>query len=561
VYFTNYVDQRFYRQFPDSEAEPMTPAEKLRFADGIVDESRERLICVREDHRLPGEAKNELVALVLADNPDGGLVLASGNDFYSSPRLSPDGKRLAWIAWNHPNLPWDGTELWVADLDETGFLKNVDLVAGGKTESIFQPEWSPDGVLHFVSDRTGWWNLFRWRDDRVEPLCPMEAEFGKPHWRFGNNTYGFETAESIICSYTQNGSWHLARLNSTSGQLNPFKLPYSSIAGVKIGAGHAVFVGGTSTDSDVIARLNLATEELEVIRRANSLTVEPGYLSRPEPLEFPTENGLTAHAIYYRPHNQDYVGPPDEKPPLMVLSHGGPTGAASTSLQLKTQYWTSRGFAVLDVNYGGSTGYGRDYRERLYGQWGVVDVMDCINAARYLVDRGEADGDRLIIRGGSAGGFTTLCAITFHDVFDAGASHFGIGELEVFAGETHKFESRYLDNLIGPYPEQQDLYAERSALRFVDQIACPLILFQGLEDKIVPPNQAEMMFEVVRDRGLPVAYIPFEGEQHGFRQAKNIKKSLDSELYFYSQVFGFDLAVPVEPIRIENLDRGPSTRS
>lgn len=554
VYFTNYVDQRFYRQYPDSEAEPMTPAEKLRFADGIIDVSRQRLICVREDHRHAGEAKNDLVALDLGDNPEGGVILVSGNDFYSSPRLSPDGKRLAWITWNHPNLPWDGSELWVAELDAAGGPTFPILVAGGDAESIFQPEWSPDGVLHFVSDRTGWWNLYRWHDDQVESLCQMEAEFGRPQWQFGMTTYGFESAESIICSYTQNGVWNLARLNTANGHLSPFDIPYSSVSGVVVGKDCAVFVGGSPTQSQVIVRLVLSTGELEVLRRTNSLTVDSDYLATPQSIEFPTEGGLTAHAIYYRPHNQDYCGPSAERPPLLVLSHGGPTGATSTSLQLKIQYWTSRGIAVLDVNYGGSTGYGRAYRERLYGQWGVVDVMDCIHGAQHLVNLGEADGDRLIIRGGSAGGFTTLCAITFHDVFNAGASHYGIGELEVFAGETHKFESRYLESLIGPYPERRDLYIERSALRFADQIACPLILFQGLEDRIVPPNQAEMMFEVVREQGLPVAYIPFEGEQHGFRQAKNIKIALDGELYFYSKVFGFDLAVPVEPIVIENLD-------
>ncbi len=556
VYFTNYVDQRFYRQYPDSEAEPLTPAEKLRFADGIFDDRRQRLICVQEDHRQAGEAKNELVALDLGENPEGGDVLISGNDFYASPRLSPDGKRLAWITWNHPNLPWDGTELWVADLDEDGKLGRQVLVAGSVSESIFQPEWSPEGVLHFVSDRTGWWNLYRWRDDQVEPLCPMEAEFGVPQWLFGMSTYGFDSSESIVCSYTQNGCWHLAQLNASDGHLKNIDIPYSRISGVKVGPRYAAFIGGSPAGSDAIVRLDLASEKADVIRFANSLTVEPGYLSQPEAIDFPTENSLVAHAIYYRPHNQDYSGPVDEKPPLLVFSHGGPTGASSTSLELKIQYWTSRGFAVLDVNYGGSTGYGRAYRERLYGQWGVVDVMDCINGARYLVDRHEVDGDRLIIRGGSAGGFTTLCAITFHDLFNAGASHYGIGDLVVFAGETHKFESHYLHNLIGPFPERQDLYLERSALRFADQISCPLILFQGLEDEIVPPNQAEMMFEVVRSRGLPVAYIPFDGEQHGFRQAKNIKKSLDGELYFYSRIFNFDLAVPVEPVFIENLAGG-----
>ncbi|MEA3344925.1 MAG: S9 family peptidase [Chloroflexota bacterium] len=551
VYFSNFADQRLYRQDTDAQPQPITPEVDLRYADGVMDRRRGRIICVREDHTTGREVVNAIVSLDLEDS-DGGQVLVSGNDFYASPRLSPDGSRLAWLTWNHPNMPWDGTELWVGELEDDGSLGQTERVAGGEDESIFQPEWSPDGVLHFVSDRTGWWNLYRWRDERVEPLAEMEAEFGKPQWVFGMSTYGFESAERIICSYTQQGIWHLASLDTETGELKPIENPYSQIAQVRVAPGRVLFLGGSSTEPTSVVQLDLATRELEVLRRSSEAEIDAGYLSSPQVIEFPTERGLTAHAFFYGPKNRDYAVPSDERPPLLVISHGGPTSATSTALSLGIQYWTSRGIAVLDVNYGGSTGYGREYRQRLDGQWGVVDVDDCVNGARYLVERGEVDGDRLIIRGGSAGGYTTLCALTFRDIFDAGASYYGVSDLEALTKETHKFESRYLDRMVGPYPERRDLYRERSPIHFTEHLSCPVIFFQGLEDRIVPPNQAELMAEALREKGMPVAHLAFEGEQHGFRRAENIKRALDAELYFYSQVFGFELAEQVEPVFIEN---------
>lgn len=548
IIFSNFDDQQLYRQDPGAEPRPITPEADLRYADGVIDRRRNRLICVREDHTNDGrEAVNALVSLDLAGG-NGGQVLVSGNDFYASPRLSPDGSRLAWLTWHHPNMPWDGTELWVGEFGEDGSLGHAERVAGGVNESIFQPEWSPDGTLYFVSDRTGWWNLYRWRAGQAEPLCEMEAEFGLPQWIFGMSTYGFESAERIICTYTQGGVWHLASLDPVTGKLEGIETPYTDIDFLQVSPGRVVFLAGSPTEPTSVVQLNLATRELEVLRRSTNVKVDPGYLSQPQAIEFPTEHGLTAHAFFYPPRNCDYVGPAGERPPLLVMSHGGPTSATSSTFDLGIQYWTSRGIAVLDVNYGGSTGYGRPYRQRLEGQWGVVDVDDCVNGARYLVEQGEVDGERLIIRGGSAGGYTTLCALTFRDVFKAGASYFGISDLEALARETHKFESRYLDRLIGPYPQRRDLYQERSPIHFVERLSCPLIFFQGLEDEVVPPGQAEMMVEALRARGLPVAYVPFEGEQHGFRRAENIKRSLDAELYFYSQIFGFELADPVEPV-------------
>jgi dipeptidyl aminopeptidase/acylaminoacyl peptidase len=553
VYFSNYADQRIYRQTPGSIPQPVTRSEKMYYADGVIDRERRRMICVREDHTAPGrDAINTIVSINL-DGDEAGTVLISGNDFYSSPRLSRDGKRLTWLTWNHPNMPWDGTELWVAALNNDGTVGRAELIAGGASESIFQPQWSPEDVLHFVSDRTGWWNLYRWAEGKIEILCEMEAEFGAPQWGFRMSTYGFESENRIICAYNDQGNWRLASLDLMTRKLEPIDTQYTEISNLRVDASRAVFTGGSPTEALSIISVNLATRKIETLRRSSSAEIDEGYLSIPEAIEYPTENGLAAHAFFYPPRNRDYTASQDERPPLLVISHGGPTGAATTTLKLMIQYWTSRGIGVLDVNYGGSTGYGRAYRERLNGNWGVVDVDDCVNGALYLVERGLADGNRLIIRGGSAGGYTTLAALTFRDVFKAGASYYGVSDLEALEQDCHKFESRYNTSLIGPYPEREELYKARSPIHFTDRLSCPIILFQGLEDKVVPPNQAEMMFDAARAKGLPVAYIPFEGEQHGFRQAKNIKRSLDGELYFYSKVFGFELADEVEPVEIENL--------
>jgi dipeptidyl aminopeptidase/acylaminoacyl peptidase len=555
VYFSNFADQRLYRQRPGEEPQALSPENGHRYADVVVDTPRSRIVAVREDHNAAeGEPVNELVGIGLEDGEE--RVLASGKDFYSSPRLSPDGRRLAWLAWNHPNMPWDGTELWSCELDGEGSPEGAERVAGGPKESVFQPEWSPDGTLHFVSDRTGWWNLYRFREGNVEPLVEMEAEFGEPQWVFGMSTYAFTSPARIVCSYKERGSSRLALLDPGTGRLEGIETPYSDIAFVRAGEGtvpRVVFRGASATEPASVVSLDLATGEHEVLRRSGEDEVDPGYLSVPEPVEFPTEYGLTAHAFFYPPQNKDYRAPEGELPPLLVMIHGGPTAATSPALDLGIQYWSSRGIAVLDVNYGGSTGYGREYRKRLDGMWGVVDVDDCANGALHLAEKGLVDGNRLMITGGSAGGYTTLCALAFRDDFAAGASHFGVSNVEALARETHKFESRYLERLIGPYPERADLYRERSPIHSTDRLSCPVIFFQGLEDEVVPPNQAETMFEALKEKGLPVAHVPFEGEQHGFRRAENIRRALDGELYFYSRVFGFDLADPVEPLPIENL--------
>jgi len=552
IVFSNFTDQRLYVQPIGAQPRPLTPSAARRFADGQFDRRRNLFYSVREDHSGDGEAVNTVVTLDL-DSDDGGTVVLSGNDFYSSPRLSPDGSQLAWLSWNHPNMPWDGTELWLGQLNGDGSVRERQRIAGGDNKSVCQPQWSPDGVLHFVSDRTGWWNLYRWRENQVEALCPMAAEFGQPQWVFGGSLYGFTSEKQIVCSYSKNGHDYLATLDTATKTLRDIELPYSAISQVRVAADRVVFIGASSTEASAVVALDLSTKQFEVLRRSRATTVEAGYLSEARAIEFPTEQGLTAHGYFYPPKNRDYAAPANEKPPLLVMSHGGPTSSSSGSLKYSTQYWTSRGIAVLDVNYGGSSGYGRAYRERLNGNWGVVDVDDCANGARFLGQRGAADGNRLAIRGGSAGGYTTLCALTFRDVFKAGASLYGISDLEALAKDTHKFESRYLDRLIGPYPERRDLYVARSPIHFTDRLNCPMILFQGLEDKVVPPNQAEKMVAAVRAKKLPVAYLTFEGEQHGFRKAENIKRVLEAELFFYSKVFGFELAEPVEPVDIENL--------
>lgn len=551
VYSANFADQHLL-QIADGRATPLVAVKGHRFADLTFDPHRRRVLAVREDHTAGGhEPVNTLVG-VAADG-SGQQVLASGHNFYSSPALSPDGRRLAWLAWNHPNMPWDGCELWLADVAADGSLQHAAVIAGSANESIFQPQWSPDGELFFVAEPTGWWNLYRWRNSRAEPLAPLAAEFGAPQWVFGLSTYACLGGGKLLCTYRTQDGTKFAVCHADSQQLERLDVPFTDIRYVRAAGSRAVFLAGSPTQPSAVVQLDLVSRRTTVLRRSTELQLDAGYLSVPQAIEFPTENGRTAHGFFYAPRNRDFTAPAGELPPLLVKSHGGPTSATAPTLNLGIQFWTSRGIGVLDVNYGGSTGYGRAYRQRLDGQWGVVDVDDCANGAKHLVAQGRADGRRLMITGGSAGGYTTLCAVTFRSVFRAGASHYGISDAAILAKETHKFESRYLDRLIGPYPQRADLYRERSPIHFAERIGCPVIFFQGLEDEVVPPNQAEMLFRALKERGIVVAYVPFAGEQHGFRQAANIKRALDGELYFYSRVFGFRLADAVEPLAIENL--------
>ena len=554
MYFSNFSDQRLYRQENGGDPQAITPEQPLRYADGVFDRRRGRVICVREDHSGDGEPVNTIVG-VDGEGREPQQVLFSGSDFCAAPRLSSDGAWLTWLAWYHPNMPWDGTTLMLAEILADGTLGEPRVIAGGRDESVLLPLWSPEGELHFVTDRNGWWNLYRWRNGTVQPVLEMESEFARPQWVFDAATYGFLDDGRIACSFVERGIWNLGIVDPGTGELARLDLPYSEMGrGYLRASGHRiVFTAGAPDKPMTLMSLDVPSGTLQTLQQAHNLEVDSAYISAPEPVEFETTYGRTAHAFFYPPRNPEFVAPENERPPLLVKSHGGPTAATSIALDLGIQFWTTRGFGVVDVNYGGSTGYGTEYRRRLNGTWGVVDVDDCVNAARFLVERGDADRDRLAIDGASAGGYTTLAALTFHDVFRAGTSLYGVSDLEALARETHKFESRYLDSLVGPYPERQDLYAERSPINHTHLLSCPLLLLQGLEDEIVPPNQAVTMFEAVKEKGLPTAYMPFEGEQHGFRRSENIERALEVELYFYSRVFGFEPADPIEPVEIENL--------
>jgi dipeptidyl aminopeptidase/acylaminoacyl peptidase len=555
VYFSNFDDQHLYRQDAGAAPQLFAGQDGMRYADAVLDRRRARMIVVREDHTAGGfQAVNSLVAIDLAAGGSA-EILVSGNDFYASPCVSLGGDTLAWLTWNHPNMPWDGTELWIAKLLPDGSLADRRLLAGGESESIFQPCWSPDGDLYFVSDRTGFWNLYRWEPETatITALHPMDAEFGMPQWVFGLSSYALAGDSPLICSYLVEGIAQLAMLDVHSLAFSPLNLQYATIDAVLAAPGEAFLVAASAMAGIALLRLDLSTGQTEIIRRASDIVLAAAYISVAQPISFPTEGGLTAYGFLYPPTNPDFAAPPGELPPLIVMSHGGPTAATSPHFRLSIQYWTTRGFTVFDVNYGGSTGYGRAYRERLKGMWGVVDLVDCVNGARYLVDQGLVDGKRLAIRGGSAGGYTTLCALTFTDVFAVGASYFGISNLEALAKDTHKFESRYLDSIVGPYPERSDIYVARSAIHHTSLLSSPMILLQGADDPIVPLNQAQTMYEAVRARELPVAMIVFPGEQHGFVRLDNNVRALEAELYFYAKILEFEPADPIEAVEIENL--------
>lgn len=522
----------------------------MRYADLVWEHGRQRLIAIREDHT---DSDIQAVNTIVAIDPESGstgTVLVEGADFYLYPRISPDGKKLAWIQWNHPNMPWDGTELWVGDLNDHG-VSHAERVAGGLDESVVQPVWSPDGTLYFVSDRSNWWNLYRWDDGKAVPIiAPMAAEFGQPNWQIGTANYGF-LGDDIIAFYSQNGSDQLVRIHPRSGEMTPMNSDYTVYAQVRTNAKRAVLFAASATEPRALVSWD-PEKGFQVMKASGEVPIGSEDISVPQAIEFPTENGLTAHAFFYPPRNHQFQAPVGDKPPLIVFSHGGPTGNTVAVFSLAIQYWTTRGFAVVDVNYGGSTGYGRAYRNRLYDAWGLVDVADCTNAARYLARQGLVDENRLAIRGGSAGGYTTLACLTFTDAFHVGASYYGVSDIGALARETHKFESRYMDKLVGPWPEAAEVYHARSPIMHAEQLTRPVIFFQGLDDKIVLPNQADLMVQSLKDRGIPVAYLTFEGEGHGFVQAENVIRAQEAELYFYAQILGIDLSDAIEPVPIDH---------
>ena len=551
VLFVNMADQRLHVS-SRGKTSPVLPPNKCRYADFTFRPESRQVVAVREDHSVPNsEAINCLVLLDLAWIGTE-VVLASGYDFYSSPALSPDGSKVAWLCWNHPHMPWDETELWVADLDDEGSPENSRCLIFQTGVSLCQPRWSPTGVLHVISDETGWWNLYAVTEEGQSPLCPQSKEFGEPQWVLGQSSYAFIDDARILCSWHSDGGQELGILDLEDGSLTLLDTPYTEFSYIQAEGKKAAFLGASPTRFGELVLMDLESMERRVIRKASRDGIDDSQVSTPQPIEFQTEGGERAHAFYYPPFNPNYAGPEDELPPLLVKSHGGPTHSTGSSLNMEIQYWTSRGYAVVDVNYRGSTGFGTAYRRRLAGNWGLVDVQDSVHAARHLVTQGMADPERKAVMGGSAGGFTTLACLAFTDEFQAGMSRYGVGDLGALARDTHKFESRYLDSLIGPYPEDISVYDQRSPLNSAHQIACPVLFIQGLEDKIVPPEQAERMVSALRQNGIPVAYLAFPGEQHGFRMSENIMAAIETEEFFLSQIFGIAPAFPPKVIDIDN---------
>ena len=550
LWYSNVNDSRVWHKSRDGTAVPITSGENCRYADLVRDPNRNQLIAVSEEH-IEGikEPYNRLIGI----RETGDVVtLVEGADFYASPTLSNDGKWLSWLSWDHPCMPWDGTLLWRAPIENDGSVGERVLLAGGSNRSIFQPTFAPDGTLYFVSDQSGWWNLYRLRENNIELVLPLEAECGVPQWNFGLSTYGFASEHLVVISYIVDGLSKLATVDLRTSAFSPIHSSFVDISGLKAGDGRVIFVGGSLLKLPAVASINLETKEIDIIYQSGEANLGVSDISRPTPVSIPVGKNETTHGFFYQPRNASYVGPSDALPPLIVKCHGGPTGQTSTALNLKTQYWTTRGFAVLDVNYRGSSGYGRAYREKLNGKWGLADVEDCVSGANWLAAKGWVDGGRMAISGSSAGGYTTLCAITFAECFAAGASYYGIGDLSKLAKETHKFESSYLDILIGSLAEENPDISDRSPINSVEMLTCPVIFFQGLEDKVVSPAQAEAMVTALRKNGIPVAYLPFSNEGHGFRQSENIKRALEGELYFYGRVFGFQPADNLPTVSIEN---------
>ena len=569
VFFTNYADQRLYRVRPGGEPEPLTGeplrARSVRYAAPVVSPDGRFLFCVRERHPDPDIASGVVndVVVLRTDGTGGVHALAEGHDFYAHVTVSPDGRRLAWTSWDHPSMPWDSTELWEAELDDEARVVSARLVAGGEHLSVTQPKYSPDGVLHFVADPDGWWNLHVDEGGETRVLVPMEAELGAADWVFGTSSYAILGDGSIVATWSERGIGRLGVLRPGECAFEDLQSAYTTFAQLRASddGSSVLALAGAASEASAVVRIRaealsrVGLPLVERLRASREATVDAAYLSAPQAIEFPTEGGLTAHALYYPPRSPDFEAPRGELPPLLVQVHGGPTSSASSVLNYGIQFWTSRGFAVVDVNYGGSTGYGREYRERLRGRWGVVDVDDCVNVARFLAESGRADPARLVIRGGSAGGWTTLCALTFRDAFASGTSYFGVADAAALARETHKFESRYMDSMIGPWPDDEERYEKRSPIFHGERLDTPMILFQGLEDKVVPPAQAEVMVAALDKKEVPHAYVAFEGEQHGFRRAENLRRTAEAELYFYGRVLGFVPAGELTPVDIAHEER------
>ncbi len=556
VIFSNFADQRLYSQKGDEEPAPLTTEDNLRYADGVFDAGRSRIVVVQEDHRPEtlrshGEARNEIAAVDLQDGAS--TVLFRGNDFVAYPRLSVDGRRLAWIGWDHPNMPWDTVYLYVADVDQAGNLSDIQILNGAETESVLQPLWAPSGELYFSADRSGYWSLYCWDGAEVRPVLERPADLGGPLWGLGASFFDILPDGTIVASYLNNAAHELAVIDVQDGTFELLDVGEAEVSEPVVVGERLFGIAEYPGRPHELVEIDPASGGLTPVRRAGEMPIDPSFVSIPERMDYETSNGERAHGVYYPPTNPDCIADGDEKPPLIVMAHGGPTGHKSATFQLDIQFWTTRGFAVFNVNYRGSTGFGRAYRQRLYKDWGIVDVEDAVNGALFLAAQGLADRSRLLIRGGSAGGYVVLATLAFHDTFAAGANYYGVSDMEALAQDTHKFESRYTDQLVGPYPEMKEVYVARSPIHHLGGFDRPLITFQGLEDEIVPPNQSEAIFTALKEKGVPTAYLTFAEEQHGFRKAENRERALEAELAFYGRVLGFTPAGSLPQIQIENL--------
>jgi dipeptidyl aminopeptidase/acylaminoacyl peptidase len=534
IFYVLDSDQRIYHyDIASKKTRALTAEGAYRYADFCYDPMRTRLIVVREDCSV--DTHQPTSAIIALDLHNSAIqLLAQGADFYSNPRLSPCGKQFSFLRWNHPNMPWDGTECVLAQLNPDSEILSSAVIAGGVQESIFQPQWSPAGELFFISDRSNWWNIYRWRDGKAEAVCVLDAEFATPQWMFGMSTYGFLSSNEIFCCFSQQGFWQPGVIQIDTKVLTAIASDFRDIANIHCHNGSAYFVAASASKSTQLWQY--AGGKLIALSET-AIAITTDFIAAAQPIEFPTRDGESARGFFYAPKNPQVTQPSEKLPPLLVMCHGGPTGATESSLNLKIQFWTSRGFAVLDVNYRGSTGYGRRYRDRLKNNWGITDVIDVCSGVNYLIAQQKIDPHKVAIRGSSAGGYTVLAALTFSDVFKAGASLYGIGDLEALARDTHKFEAHYLDSLVGEYPAQQKIYQDRSPIHHIEQLNCPVIFLQGLQDKVVPPAQAEAMVAALQKKGIMTKYITFEEEGHGFRQAPNIQRALNEELEFYLTVF------------------------
>lgn len=551
IYFVNYSDQQIYKKSKD-QIEQLTNLDNHRFADFVIDSHGKYLYGVCEKHS-PDKVTNMLICLNIETKHID--IIASGFDFYMSPRLSPDNLKLTWVCWNHPNMPWDGTELWLADINGP-HIKNAQQLAGDINESIVDPSFSETGDLFFISDKSGWWNFYKYKNDQISAVCPCEIEFGRPAWIFGESTYSFIKIGSslkIAARGLIKGISCLYLIDIDHKKKEILDSPFTYISHIYTLDDKIIFIGASASQQNALVAYDIKSSSYEILKQSQKISLDLEDISQPSAFTFSTEKGQMAYGFYYPPTNKNYQAPSDEKPPVIVECHGGPTAQVFPRFNMEYQYFTSRGIAVFDINYGGSCGYGRLYRDRLRGNWGLVDVFDCENGAKHLIEKGLIDKNRIVIKGGSAGGFTTLASLAFTDIFKAGVSYYGVGDLVALAQETHKFEAKYLDNLIAPYPRHKELYLQRSPINNLEKFSAPVLLFQGSEDKVVPKTQAEIMYEALKKKGLPTAYILFEGEGHGFRISSNIKKALEAELYFYSQIFNFPLSEKISKIKIENL--------